>query len=215
MENIKKIVLLFPSFIVFLLMGLYFDGQDVDENVIIDSWRIFGDIYSDKTGVCLERISKLYWTFNSTDEVIIWKIAIFRDNPIYLLGFFINTVLIFLYMLIYLNKNFQQKSKYIFTFLLCQYFVIILISLIAIDYVRWFWLTNIITIFTLINVNPNMGFFKSINLNVPNKVYFFTRFIILFIGLPLGGSWSPTQFIYTMPIKHFFDFGNRMLSLFV
>lgn len=206
-ENVRKIVLLSPSFIVFLLMVLYFNGRGVDTNVIIDSWKGFGGEY-------LDQISKLYWTFNSTDEVVIWKISIFKNNPIYLVGFFINLVLIFLCMLIYLNNNFKSNSKYIFTFLLFQYFAIILISLIAIDYVRWFWLANIITIFTLLNVNSNMGFLKQININISNRICYINRFIILFIGLPLGGSWSPIQFIYTMPIKHFFDFGNRVLSLF-
>jgi hypothetical protein len=117
-------------------------------------------------------------------------------------------------MFLYLSENFRSRSKYIFTFLLCQYLVIILLCLIAVDYIRWFWISNIITVFTLIHINPSNGFLKTIILPLPNKLYSLNKYIILFIGLPLGGSWSPTQFIYTMSIKHFFDLVNRILLLF-
>ncbi len=207
LKNIKKIIFLFPSFLVFLLVGIYFNGHNVDEHIIVNSWAKFGNDYSDK-------ISKLYWTFNSTDETIIWKIPIFKKTPLYLLGFSANTILIFMSMYVYLSKNFTSKSKYIFTFLSCQYLALILLSIIAFDYVRWFWITNIITIITLINVNVSSGIFKPINLKIPNNINSYNKILILFIGLPLGESWSPTQFIYTMPIKHIFDFGNRLLSLF-
>lgn len=206
-QNIKNLFLLFPSFIVFLLVGICFNGFGVDINFIINSWGEFGTMH-------LKEIGELYWVFNSSDEVIMWKIPIFKSHPIYLLGFLLNTIMIFFCMLIYLNKNFQSKSNNIFTFLMCQYIAIILVSLIAVDYVRWFWLSNIITIFTLIYVKTNNGFLKIVNLKLTNKLYSVNKFILLFIGLPLGASWSPTQFIYTMPIKHFFDFGKRFLLLF-
>lgn len=205
--SIKKISLLIPSFFVFLLVGICFNGSNRDINIIINSWNKFGTDH-------LNSIKELYWVFNSTDEVIMWKIPIFKKHPIYLLGFFFNTCLIFLSMFIYLKKNFRLKSNNIFLFLTCQYIAILLICLIAVDYVRWFWLSNIITLFTLVQVNSSNSFFKSINISIPAKVCALNKYIILFIGLPLGGSWSPTQFIHTMPIKHLFDFGNRILLYF-
>lgn len=204
---IKKISLSIPSFFVFLLVGICFNGSNKDINLIINSWNKFGTDH-------LNSIKELYWVFNSTDEVIMWKISIFKKNPIYLLGIFLNTYLIFLSMFIYLKKNFRLKSNNIFSFLTCQYIAILLICLIAVDYGRWFWLSNIITLFTLVQVNSSNSFFKSINISIPANVCALNKYIILFIGLPLSGSWSPTQFIHTMPIKHLFDFGNRILLYF-
>ncbi|MGM5630641.1 hypothetical protein O2K51_07015 [Apibacter raozihei] len=200
-------LLLSPSLVVFLLMGTYFNGHNLDINNIVDSWKVFGGEYLDK-------ISNLYWTFKTTDEVIIWKIPFFRDNPVYLMLFFVNLIIIFLSMLVYLNKNFQTKSKFLFTFLLFQYLAIAFTSLIAIDYVRWFCMANLITIFTLIYVDPGKSFFNIISFKIPTKINNYNKFILLFIGLPLGGQWSPTQYIYSMPIKHFFDFGYRLITIF-
>lgn len=206
-KNLKKIVLILPSFIVFIIVGICFNGRNMDINIIINSWKEFGTEH-------MKTISDMYWVYKSTDEIIMWKIPIFKKHPIYLLGFFLNACLIFLCMFVYLKKKFRFKSNNIFSFLICQYIAILLISLIAIDYVRWFWLSNMITIFTLIYVKSSNSFFIRINFELPNRIYSANKYIILFIGLPLGGSWSPTQFIYTMPIKYLFDFGNRILLYF-
>lgn len=117
-------------------------------------------------------------------------------------------------MFIYLKKKFCLKYNHIFSFLTCQHIAMLLMCLIAIDYVRRFWLSNMITIFTLIYVKSSNSFFTRINFELPNRIYSANKYIILFIGLPLVGSWSPTQFIHTMPIKHLFDFGNRILLYF-
>lgn len=54
-------------------------------------------------------------------------------------------------MFIYLKKKFCLKYNHIFSFLTCQHIAMLLMCLIAIDYyVRRFWLSNMITIFTLI-----------------------------------------------------------------
>lgn len=146
------------------MVGICFNGSNRDINIILNSWNKFGTDH-------LNSIKELYWVFNSTDEVIMWKIPIFKKNPIYLLGFFLNTCLIFLCMFIYLKKNFCLKSNHIFSFLTCQYIAILLICLIAVDYVRRFWLSNMITIFTLIYVKSSNSFFTRINFELPNRIY--------------------------------------------
>lgn len=70
--SIKKISLLIPSFFVFLLVGICFNGSNKDINIIINSWDKFGTDL-------LNSIKELYWVFNSIDEVIIWKSLFFKN----------------------------------------------------------------------------------------------------------------------------------------
>ncbi len=196
--NIKKIASLFPSFVVFLILGLYFNGQFTDENLIIDSWKIFKPSY-------INEIKSLYWTFNTSDKVLIWRIPIFQKNPINLLGFFMNLVLIFFSFSYYIKSFFFTKWKSFKTVIFLQYLVIILISMIAIDYVRWFWWGNITLLLAIII------YYKRDLKDIYVKHLRVNMILILFIGLPLGGSWSLTQFIWTMPIKHVYDLFIRLI----
>jgi hypothetical protein len=189
---------LFPSFVVFLILGLDFNGQFTDENLIIDSWKIFKPSY-------INEIKSLYWTFNTSDKVLIWRIPIFQKNPINLLGFFMNLVLIFFSFSYYIKSFFFTKWKSFKTVIFLQYLVIILISMIAIDYVRWFWWGNITLLLAIII------YYKRDLKDIYVKHLRVNMILILFIGLPLGGSWSLTQFIWTMPIKHVYDLFIRLI----
>ena len=200
--NIKKMISLVPSILIFLLLGLYFNGQFTDENIIINSWKIF-------TPSFIQEISPLYWTFNTTDEVLMWRIPIFKNNPINMIGFFINLLMIFFSFSWYVKKCFTEKWISIKFLIVFQYLAIICISLIAIDYVRWFWWGNITLLISFIILQKYRE--KSTILIPKTKGIELNKLLVLFIGLPLGGSWSVTQFFYTMPIKHVYDLITRLI----
>jgi len=199
--NLKKMISLLPSFMLFLLLGLYFNGQFTDENIIINSWKIFNPSF-------IKEISQLYWTFNTTDEVLMWRIPIFKNNPINMIGFFMNLLLIFFSFSWYINTYFSEKWNSIKWVILFQYFSIICISLIAIDYVRWFWWGNLTLLVSFILIQKNKEKEKTITHKIQRIEL--NKILILFIGLPLGGSWSVTQFLWTMPIKHIYDLITRV-----
>ncbi|MDY3319354.1 hypothetical protein PG661_09045 [Riemerella anatipestifer] len=196
--NFKKIVSLTPSFLIFLLLGLYFNGQFTDENIVINSWKIFNPSF-------IEEISSLYWTFNTSDEVLMWRIPIFKNNPINMVAFFVNLLLIFLSFSWYIKTYFSEKWNSIKLVIVFQYIAIICISLIAVDYVRWFWWGNLTLLISFILLQKE----KRIENTIFPKMKL-NKFLILFIGLPMGGSWSVTQFLWTMPIKHIYDLFIRI-----
>lgn len=141
--NVNKMISLLPSFLIFLLLGLYFNGQFTDENKIINSWKIF-------TPSFIKEISALYWTFNTSDEVLMWRIPIFKNNPINIIGFYMNLLVIFFSFSWYLKTYFSEKWRSTKLIIMFQYLAIICISLIAIDYVRWFWWGNMTLLISFI-----------------------------------------------------------------
>jgi hypothetical protein len=200
--NVKKIISLVPSFIIFLLLGLYFNGKFTDENVIINSWKIFNPSF-------IQEITQLYWTFNTTDEVLMWRIPIFKNNPTNMIGYFMNLLMIFFSFSWYVKRYFSENWGSIKFVIVFQYLAIISISLIAIDYVRWFWWGNITLLISFILLQKNR---EKSRMQIPKtRGIELNKLLILFIGLPLGGSWSVTQFIYTMPIKHIYDLITRLI----
>lgn len=130
-KALPKILILLPSAIVFALVSFVFPGSVAQQNQILQSWSSFSEL----SGLVFsEGIigSPLY----------LWKLGL---TPMQIVAFFLLLFAHFIFVGIGIGnslKTLTQKRMFA-TILLLQYGMIVLLSMVAVDYSRWIFMGNL------------------------------------------------------------------------
>lgn len=205
----KKI--LFSSFIItfslFLLMSK-FSGFHIDQNEIINSWNKI-DINIAKYISNLNKILNVKITiFYKTINYSLFNVLFF------ILFFFANFYLIIGYVYSYICN---ERKKFFIIFSSIFYPLVLLLCAIAVDFSRWFFMTNLIMIiFPHIIPNDYIMRFNKLTLNLNIEKYFiliknkYFPVVYFFLGMPFFGFWTPKEYIESTPLYNiiniFFNF---------
>lgn len=130
-KALPKMLILLPSAIVFALVSFVFPGSIAQQNQILQSWSSFPEL----SGLVFsEGIigSPLYF----------WKLGL---TPMQIVAFFLLLFAHFIFVGIGIGnslKTLTQKRMFA-TILLLQYGMIVLLSMVAVDYSRWIFMGNL------------------------------------------------------------------------
>lgn len=176
-SSLNKALYLIPSFFVFLIIVLYYSGSQVEAHKILESWKAL-DIHDLKFSTGLFDKVFYIWTMNYTFYVYI--------------SIVINILLQALF--IYFITKILRKKEYQKLFIL-QYFVCILLCIIAIDYSRWIFFTNFTILISVFSVSKEQIF--DTEFNKPKILKILVCYLIL--GIPYA-IWSVKSYILSTPL---------------
>lgn len=184
----------FPSCFLFLLMITFFKGDETQIATVITSWRKFN--------VKPETLNYLKWLFSLNSPIYIWENAAFLKNKVYYLGFILNYIVVCGVFYLYIKSFFNLKSKSNVILILGNFLIILLLCIIATDFIRWYNMILLQIIFVA------LLFFKKKTAIIDFK-YISLKLSVLFLGLPMYG-WTPTHFYWTAPVKYLIDLKNYL-----
>lgn len=194
-RKVVPVVLSFlPSLVLFILFITVFSGNQDQIGYVINSW--------DNLSVKPEKLEYLNWLYSLKGPVFIWDNAAFIKSKLNYIGFFLNYILACALFYGYINYFFDLKSNNKRVFVFGNFVLILILCIIATDFIRWYYLVFIIILcyFTIFEKKVN----KPLSFG-----YVSLKFSSLFVGLPMYG-WTMTHFYWTTPLKYLIDLKNYL-----
>ena len=188
-DSYRKIYILIPSFAIFSLT-IIFKGNELNEQLIIESW---------------ERLGVNNIKFNSgifTNTIYIWKIGL---TPKQYIGLFLMLLGNFVFLIVSLSiKIIIDKKNILFIFF--QYLICFCLCMVACDFSRWIFFTNISIVLTLAAVQKIKYHSISNRISLKLLLSIFLYFIINTQHI----GWSYNVYIKNIPLKLMYNFLTQL-----
>lgn len=186
-KNIKTYLLVFlPSIAVFVIISFFFKGNLLQIENAIHEWKNFG--------LDLSRLDYLRWLYSQNGTIFLWNNTNFVNNPIIWGGFFVNYIIICCLYFRFLQLNYTLNQNRLLIFF--NFGIILFLCFIAEDFIRWFYMMSLMTLLYFII------FEKKKETIIIDSNYLSLKFIFLFVGVPMVGTWSFYLFFWTTPIRN-------------
>lgn len=194
-EGIKIFSYFAPSYIIFIIVALFFPGDSIQKIEILNSWKQLG-------------VAENSFAFNPgifEAPQYIWKFGITFNQYIF---FLIIYLIHFSFVAITIVNALPEKQlKTIFILILIlQYGASIFLSIVATDHSRWVFFANITSIFTIYFIRNNIK--VSEKLTFPNgfysmvkKIGFMSYILFFFASIGHGGWHGVDDYIKSHPIN--------------
>ena len=195
-KKVKTYLLVFlPSIIMFLIISLFFKGNSLQIENAIHGWENFG--------LDLSRLDYLRWLYGQNGAILLWNNADFVNSPMILIGFFVNYIIIWCLYYRFLQHNYSLNHNKLLIF--SNFGIILFLCFIAEDFVRWFYMMSLMTLFYFI-------IFEKKKETIIDSKYLSLKFIFLFVGIPMVGTWSLHLFFWTTPIRNLVTYYYYLMS---
>lgn len=195
-DTYKNMVSLFGvPFLLFILNSTLFKGNEVDGNIIINSWKKFQ----------LNNLQFYSGIFNSPHYI--W---LFYHSFCQYFLFFCIFIIHFIFNITAHFENLTRKNSYLVFILLLatQYCLAILLSIIASDFSRWLFFANFTSIFTLYLLKSGLmeKNFKRSNFSSSKWLFSISCILYFFVTAPFSTEEKIEQYFNFTPIEIIFNY---------
>ena len=174
-------------FITFIVFTFFYKGNEVQISKVIFDWTAFGTNPND--------LKYLNWLFSiPSGGIYIWNNINFTNSMIPAIGFILNYIILCWLYYFFLNHFYDLSSRKNRLLIFTNFSIILLLSCVAEDFIRWFYFMFIITLFYFLIFERK----KDIAIS---PTYVVHKFIFLLIGTPMVGNWNISLFIWSSPLR--------------